>query len=517
MLTLATIASSYVARRLPPHRRRSSLVAAVEEPLPTYRFPDGSSYRGGVEDGVQHGQGEWRSAQGDVYVGGFSRGVYEGHGRHADDRGNVYDGEFLAGAFGGVGTYTHADGRAECNRYVDGREVGEGVRWSANRARAWRLRDGLADSEVDAAAAAAIASDLGLSVPRFGAVFAPSPDGEGGDGSGDADGERGGEGGAVDRLGFESHVAVGACDGVLPRGGALIAHSTAPLVSAAECDAIVRECEARAAWSSARHPDECYATTDQPVHQLEQTAEWLRESLLPEAALPFVANAFGFALRSAERDGTGAAGEGDGDGGHGIGIGGDAAREGEAWAALRTLKVSDAFVVKYNASAGQRLMAPHRDGALFSFNVALNDLDEYEGGGTYFRMLDTDATADGDATANGDGGSGDGDGDGDDGDGGGGGNGGALRSPKGHIVAHSSALMHGGHPTTRGVRYLLVAFCTIAPEYASWASRFYQHVNERVDPGDEAAFAARALPHGMLTAGPVYRQARQASLEGDRA
>ena len=94
---------------------------------------------------------------------------------------------------------------------------------------------------------------------------------------------------------------------------------------------------------------------------------------------------------------------------------------------------------------------------------------------------------------------------------------GALRSPKGHVLAHSSALMHGGHPTTRGVRYILVAFCTIAPEYADWASRFYEHVNERVDPGEEQAFAPRSLPLGMLTAGPVYRQARQASLEGDRA
>ena len=131
--------------------------------------------------------------------------------------------------------------------------------------------------------------------------------------------------------------------------------------------------------------------------------------------------------------------------------------------------------------------------------MALNDLDEYEGGGTYFRKLDPHA-----------GGGGDG------GDGGDGGGGGALRSPKGHIVAHSSALMHGGHPTTRGVRYVLIAFCTIAPEYAGWAARFYEHVNERVDPGEVGDFAPRALPLGMLTAGPVYRQARQWSLEGDR-
>ena len=456
---------------------RATLVAAEPQ---TFRFPDGSSYRGGVEEGMQHGEGEWRSAEGDVYVGAFARGVYEGHGRHADDRGNVYEGQFHAGVFGGVGTYTHADGRAECSRYNDGIQVGEGVRWSANRARAWRLSDGQLDSEVDITAAAEIASALGLSVPR-GSVFAPSPDGE-------ARLRRhlddaGGEEGAADGLSFESHIEIGACNGVLSSGGALIAHSTRPLVAPEECDRIIRECEERAAaiggWSTARHADECYATTDQPVYQLEQTSAWLRDSLLPDAVWPFIAQAFEFALRGAERDDDFGAGDGDID-------------VQEARAALR---VSDAFVVKYNASAGQRQMATHRDGSLFSFNVALNDLDEYEGGGTYFRKLDD---------SGGDGGDGDG-------------SSGALRSPKGHVLAHSSALMHGGHPTTSGVRYILVAFCTIAPEYAGWASRFYEHVNQRVDPGAEEDFAARALPLGMLTAGPAYRQARQATLDGERA
>jgi hypothetical protein len=40
----------------------------------------------------------------------------------------------------------------------------------------------------------------------------------------------------------------------------------------------------------------------------------------------------------------------------------------------------DAFVVKYDAAAGQRELRPHRDGSVFSFNLALNPLDQYEGG-----------------------------------------------------------------------------------------------------------------------------------------
>ena len=116
-------------------------------------------------------------------------------------------------------------------------------------------------------------------------------------------------------------------------------------------------------------------------------------------------------------------------------------------------------------------------GAVFSFNVALNDLDEYEGGGTYFRKLDEGGhdggAADGGADADDDGGAGEA------------ADASALRSPKGHIMAHSSALLHGGHPISSGVRYILVAFCTIDPAHLSWASRFYGYVQDVVDPGDE--------------------------------
>ena len=95
-----------------------------------------------------------------------------------------------------------------------------------------------------------------------------------------------------------------------------------------------------------------------------------------------------------------------------------------------------------------------RSGTLFSFNVALNGLEEYEGGGTYFRRLEhTGGTA-------------------------------ALRSPKGHLLAHSSALVHGGHPISSGVRYILVAFCTIDPAYARWAYALSEHVQAVVDPGE---------------------------------
>ena len=169
-----------------------------------------------------------------------------------------------------------------------------------------------------------------------GAVFSPSPDSEA------RLRKRLEEEDASGALGFDAYVAVDACDGVLPHGGALIAQSTRPLVTAEECERIIAECEARAGtlggWSTARHADECYATTDQPVRHLEQTAEWLRDSFLPDVAWPFVAHAFGFALQDARRDGAWPGVDGGSD----------------AQVARAALRVSDAFVVKYNASAGQQ-------------------------------------------------------------------------------------------------------------------------------------------------------------------
>lgn len=44
---------------------------------------------------------------------------------------------------------------------------------------------------------------------------------------------------------------------------------------------------------------------------------------------------------------------------------------------------------RYDADGGQTQLKPHRDGSVVSFNIALNPSHEYEGGGTYFRGLDS--------------------------------------------------------------------------------------------------------------------------------
>jgi len=104
------------------------------------------------------------------------------------------------------------------------------------------------------------------------------------------------------------------------------------------------------------------------------------------------------------------------------------------------LRLADGFVVKYDATGGQRELKPHRDGSVLSFNIALNQASEFEGGGTWFSSLVD-----------------------------------PIKIDQGEVVTHSSALLHGGHGITSGKRYILVGF-VIVEGYDSWSMRFYNQV-----------------------------------------
>ena len=122
---------------------------------------------------------------------------------------------------------------------------------------------------------------------------------------------------------------------------------------------------------------------------------------------------------------------------------------------------------RYNASAGQSFLKPHRDGSVVSFNIALNAFDAYEGGGTYIARLDE-----------------------------------GVRSDRGHVLSHASGMLHGGHPITAGVRYILVAF-VILKEYANFAYRFYERVRDldpaHLEPLPEVPDHARAALEDAVT------------------
>ena len=104
------------------------------------------------------------------------------------------------------------------------------------------------------------------------------------------------------------------------------------------------------------------------------------------------------------------------------------------------LRVADGFIVKYDAEGGQAELKPHRDGSVFSFNIALNQAHEFEGGGTWFNSL-----------------------------------GESVKIDEGEMVSHASGILHGGNAITSGRRYILVAF-VILEGYDSWSMRFYNQI-----------------------------------------
>ena len=98
----------------------------------------------------------------------------------------------------------------------------------------------------------------------------------------------------------------------------------------------------------------------------------------------------------------------------------------------------------------------------------MNGLEEYTGGGTSFRAVkcsdETKFKSEEDSAY-------------------------TLKLPKGHILAHSSALMHAGHPIKSGVRYILVAFLSLEPRHKEWGKGLYEGIRIR----DEAHIKANEL------------------------
>ena len=71
-------------------------------------------------------------------------------------KGVIYDGGWKANKFDGLGTYTYLSGMSEVSRHVADRPVGVGVRWSADRETAWRLKDGEVQAEISPEEASAL-------------------------------------------------------------------------------------------------------------------------------------------------------------------------------------------------------------------------------------------------------------------------------------------------------------------------------------------------------------------------
>lgn len=176
--------------------------------------------------------------------------------------------------------------------------------------------------------------------------------------------------------------------------------SQSPILTREECSNIISECESHYyGWGSS---NERYGTPSNrvgymlPLENLSFTYTFINFELLPRL-FPAISLAFSDSLTINPEN----------------------------------LRLGGCRVVKYDAADGHVELGMHRDGLLVTANIALNDLDEYEGGGTIIEGLKE-----------------------------------PIRLPIGNALLHPGDVKHGGNAITSGVRYALVCFIfdtTIVP------------------------------------------------------
>lgn len=167
-------------------------------------------------------------------------------------------------------------------------------------------------------------------------------------------------------------------------------HLKRALLSREQCERAVREAEDHArenGWNLEGHHDN-YPTTDLAVHQVPALRGWMAD-LMVETVLPLLAKQF------------------------------DRPRLG--------LSVQDLFVVRYEVDH-QPDLPMHRDGSEISFVISLNELSNYEGGGTFFG-LDNETH---------------------------------LVEQGSMLSFRGSTMWHGARAVTQGTRYVLAGFVNVA-------------------------------------------------------
>eukprot|EP00979_Chaetoceros_neogracilis_P008606 scaffold1909_cov247-Chaetoceros_neogracile.AAC.2 len=175
-----------------------------------------------------------------------------------------------------------------------------------------------------------------------------------------------------------------------------LTHPQNPIFTSDECAKAVEWAESAAksrvgGWTTSRH----YAvpTTDIPIHEIPLLLDWFNR-VLCDRLQPLLAMQFGEAE-----------------------VGKDGAK----------ILIHDAFIVRYDATGGQKYLPLHRDQSTHSLTIALNSNGEYDGGGTYISAIEK-----------------------------------AVRPSKGGVLSfRGDQLLHGGDPVVQGRRYIIVAFCYI--------------------------------------------------------
>ncbi|KAL3823819.1 hypothetical protein ACHAXA_011606, partial [Cyclostephanos tholiformis] len=128
---------------------------------------NGNSYEGEWKKDKRDGLGVARYSSGDVYDGQWERGRRHGRGIMYIEAGDTYDGQWKNGLKHGAGTYHWVDGEVDVSWYQEDKRVGEGVRWTTDRKKAFRLVRGTKKEELSLDEAYATAERLGLSLAKF--------------------------------------------------------------------------------------------------------------------------------------------------------------------------------------------------------------------------------------------------------------------------------------------------------------------------------------------------------------
>jgi hypothetical protein len=105
----------------------------------TRRYPNGDVYTGEYDTGKRQGEGRFYYANGDMYWGRWEKNQMHGDGRYYYASGQRFEGLFLFSKRNGKGKLQRTDGTLDIFQYLNDQRVGQGVRWSADRTKAWRL------------------------------------------------------------------------------------------------------------------------------------------------------------------------------------------------------------------------------------------------------------------------------------------------------------------------------------------------------------------------------------------
>lgn len=114
------------------------------------------------EGGERHGYGIYTSRNGNEYRGEWQNDGREGLGVVKIGNGDVFEGQFEDNLKNGIGVYHFVDGECDLSLYRDDARVGDSLRYSADRRRAFLLPDDSSGSEaVSLEEAARVAKEMG--------------------------------------------------------------------------------------------------------------------------------------------------------------------------------------------------------------------------------------------------------------------------------------------------------------------------------------------------------------------